>query len=241
MSYIDVLKDSAFKDALIKELNSRMAAYAENALLAWADEDAVTQAFISAVSGHFSHSDVSIELRGYKVRGRGPAPPELLLGADGLGLVFVNTSQVQLRGFYLFQAKKALNTTDAIEARVKLQCEVMLKTTAASQLLVLLPKRVAFVGAIAVTSTVATSPRLSELPYGGFPHLVITELLCGLMMSPLDGAPFQNNKTLLQEISNILVILAADTAIDPNDDTDTRSELAALGFDDDDLTPLKNV
>jgi hypothetical protein len=210
MSYMKVLKNAEFKKQVKEFLKNGMEKYSRDAPYAQADEDSLTQAFISAISGEFKYQNLTVHLRGYKTRGRGPNATEKKLGADGLGIVYIETSDIQLHGFFLFQAKKSLDTTDNLGITAKAQCQMMLSHTAASHLLVLRPDKVSFVGATAVVSSVSDLS-LVGLPYIGFPSFFKEILLHSFMLAPLEDGLFEKYPDLSNEIRHILAITINDS------------------------------
>lgn len=220
-----------------------MRRYKETEQWSRADEDAITQAFISAVTGNVVADGLCFGLNGFKVRGRGHSAAgggEKELGADGLGVVSVVTPDANVRAFFLFQAKKAEKISTRLD-RSKAQCQVMLKHTAASQLMVLWGEgNVSFVGAAVASAANSPNPSLNELPYQSFVWLVCDELLYGLMLAPLEQELFRSDPDLFAQIKTILVISIRET--NPLTLQDEIKEIIAeIGFDDiENILPLED-
>ena len=102
-----MLKDSKSKSVIYDWFRTSMSSYAADSLLNWNDEDSLCASFFMSITGQVSTPTGNLNVRIYKVRGRGPGAPENKLGADGIALVQINTPNTRLSGFFLFQAKKA--------------------------------------------------------------------------------------------------------------------------------------
>lgn len=144
-----LLKDTESKRLLEEWLRSSMSAYASNSRLKWNDEDSLCEHFFASIGGTLTTPNGVLNLSSYKVRGRGPGAAEKKLGADGIGLVHIRTSNTNLTGFFLFQAKKS-NLPSNILTGAKAECSKMLTHSAASYLLTLMPNEVKMVGAMAM-------------------------------------------------------------------------------------------
>lgn len=187
-----LLKDSSAKKAVRNWLEEAITRYANAGRLSWNDEDALTQRFFDAIANPALQTNTGmLQIECYKVRGRGQKAPEHLLGADGLGLVHIETSTTLLDGIFLFQAKKADSETAALRDAKK-QCAKMLQHSSASQLIVLLPDCVHVVSALAVTSVRNSMAHLEDVPFMNFARFVVEQLLNGLMLAPLKDTLYRS-------------------------------------------------
>jgi len=200
-----LLKDSASKNLIYHWLRSGIQHYVSNSRLHWNDEDSLCGHFFSSISGLCSVPTGTLNIRSYKVRGRGPAAREKKLGADGLGLISIKTQGADLAGFFLFQAKKAISEGQQLRG-AKAECSTMLAHSPASYLLVLMPAEVKMVGAMAVTAIHSADPTLSNLPYVGFPRFMTEQVLHGLMLEPLAQLRETLSFDLLQEVSHVVQV-----------------------------------
>jgi hypothetical protein len=182
-----LLKDDDSKRQIGSWFRKSLRQYGRRSDHAWAEEDALCESFMAAISGAVETPAGRIEVTGHKVRGRGSESAEGRLGADGLGLVRIHTSDVNLDGFFLFQAKKAETKKDPLH-KVRAQCTTMLSHTAASHLLVLMRHTVVVAGAMAVRAASVLHPSLRRIPYVSFTMFVVEQLLRGLMLAPLEEA-----------------------------------------------------
>lgn len=204
-----LLKDIRSKAIVRDWLADSMEQYGRHSAKTWSDEDALCETFLSSITGQVSTPSGHVCLDRYKLRGRGRAAEEDLLGADGLGLVQIRTAKTRLDGFFLFQAKKSKDQATRL-TNAREQCRKMLSHTAASQLVVLMPRCVGMVGAIAVSAAATPNPPLSRLPYAGFPRFVMEQLLRGLMLAPLSALAFTRDPLLAQQIEHVLAITASE-------------------------------
>jgi hypothetical protein len=101
-----LLKDSDSKRLFAEWLNYMTASYAIDAMLKWADEDALCEHFFSCIRGTLKTPTGILTVKSYKTRGRGPGAAEKKLGADGICIVDIVTPNISLKGFFLFQAKR---------------------------------------------------------------------------------------------------------------------------------------
>lgn len=179
-----LLKDSDSKRLFVEWLNSMAADYAVDALLKWADEDALCEHFFSCIRGTLTTPTGDLTIKSYKTRGRGPGAAEKKLGADGICIVDIATPNTSLNGFFLFQAKKAYLLSDTLRG-ASAECSTMLSHTAASYLLTLMPTEAKMVGAMAVHSCTRTDPPLHKVPYVSFARFASDHLLQGIMLEPM--------------------------------------------------------
>jgi hypothetical protein len=200
------LKDSNSKNALYDWLKRGMLRYSTDSMLYWADEDYLCGHFFSSISGACSFDIGKFNVKSYKLRGRGPSAPEKKIGADGIGIVILKYKDIQLQGFFLYQAKKAKNITDGL-GKAKEGCDLMLSHTPASYLLVLMPEEIKMVGAMAVSANRKKYPSLNDLPFVSYPRFVIEHLLHGLMLEPLEKFRPTLSADLNGEIKNLTTII----------------------------------
>ncbi|MFH0783738.1 MAG: hypothetical protein V2B20_17530 [Pseudomonadota bacterium] len=200
------LKDSKSKDELYEWIKSGILTYSKNSLLCWADEDFLCGHFFSSISGTCSFNFGNFDIKSYKLRGRGPSAPEKVIGADGIGIVILKYQDIHLKGFFLYQAKKAKTTGDGL-GRAKEECDVMLTHTPASYLLVLMPTEVKMIGAMAVSANAKKSPSLNNLPFLSYPRFVVEHLLHGIMLEPLKNLRPTLSVDLNSEIKNITAVI----------------------------------
>ncbi len=204
-----ILKDTNSKDIVRNWLIGSMKKYAQRSNWAFFDEDSLCEAFLSAVSGNITTPTASFSISGYKVRGRGPNAPEKKLGADGIGIFRLDTAEVSLSGFFLYQAKKTAKASIAL-SNVCSQSKNMLLHSSASQVMILMPKTVVFVGAMAASAVKIGDPSLQELPYNSFPQFIVEQMLRGLMLAPLHEIQAICSQDLRTEINHILVLVASE-------------------------------
>jgi hypothetical protein len=162
--------------------------YAVDAMLKWADEDALCEHFFSCMRGTLTTPNGDLTVKSYKTRGRGRGAAEKKLGADGICIVDIATSNTALKGFFLFQAKKATSLSDTLRG-ASAGCSTMLSHTAASYLLTLMPTEAKMVGAMAVHSCTRVDPPLNEVPYLNFARFAAEHLLQGIMLEPMNRLP----------------------------------------------------
>ena len=189
MSNAYLLKDASSKKDVWKWLTEGVVKYASRSNLKWSDEDTLCEYFFGCFDGLVSTSAGKIDFSYAKIRGRGKGAKEKTSGADGLGILHISTDSTKLNGYFLFQAKKAkterTRLTDASSA-----CDRMLELTAASHLVVLLPDRAVWVGAMAGCAYQGADPMLTNIPYVGFPNFVMNQILSGLMVAPIEKPSF---------------------------------------------------
>lgn len=201
-----LLKDSESKRMFIEWLNSAAADYAIDAELKWSDEDALCEHFFSCIRGTLSTPTGDLTLKTYKTRGRGPGAAEKKLGADGIGIVNIETPNTLLRGFFLFQAKKAVSLSDSLRGASG-ECSTMLTHTAASYLLTLMPAEAKMVGAMAVHSCTVKDPSLQEVPFISFARFAVEHLLQGVMLEPMSRAGSILSLELRSEIKHVVGVV----------------------------------
>lgn len=203
------LKDTKSKADLANWLKSGIRHYARSSRLCWADEDYLCGHFFSSISGNCAFDFGHFNLNSYKLRGRGPSAPEKKIGADGIGIVVLKCKYISLKGFFLYQAKKAEYTTDPL-TKSKEECDVMLTHTPASYLLVLMPDDVKMVGAMAVSANNIKSPSLNQLPFLGYSRFVVEHLLHGIMLEPLEKFRPTLSADINKEIKRITTFVGGD-------------------------------
>lgn len=188
-----------------------MSSYATDSQLYWNDEDSLCACFFKSITGWLSTPTGNLKIRSYKTSGRGPGATEKKLGADGIALVQIEAPKTQLSGFFLFQAKKAKNKCGLLSGAFT-QCEKMLKYTAASYLLVLLPQEVKMAGAMAVNSyNTGNDPHLTDIPFVSFPRFIVEHILQGVMLEPMEKAMLDiQTQKFKEEISHILTIVGGN-------------------------------
>jgi len=204
-----LLKDSVSKRLFEEWLNSMTANYAIDAMLKWADEDALCEHFFSCIRGTLKTPAGVLTVKSYKTRGRGPGAAEKKLGADGICIVDIVTTNVSLKGFFLFQAKKAMLLSDTLRGASD-ECSKMLSHTPASYLLTLMPKQANMVGAMAVHSYTRGDPALNEVPYVSFARFAAEHLLRGIMLEPMDRLRNLASPELRAEINIVVGILGRE-------------------------------
>ena len=212
-----LLKDSDSKRLFAEWLNYMTASYAIDAMLKWADEDALCEHFFSCIRGTLKTPTGILTVKSYKTRGRGPGAAEKKLGADGICIVDIVTPNISLKGFFLFQTKKAELLSDTLRGASD-ECSKMLSHTAASYLLTLMPNEAKMVGAMAVHSCTQKDPALNEVPFVSFARFAAEHLLQGIMLEPRDRLRNIVSPELRGEINIVLGILGregdqADTAL----------------------------
>ncbi len=180
-----LLKDSESKRLFLDWLNSMAADYAVDAMLKWADEDTLCEHFFSCIRGTLATPTGDLTVKSYKTRGRGPGAAKKKLGADGICIVDIATPNTSLKGFFLFQAKKATLLSDTLRG-ASAECSTMLSHTAASYLLTLMPAEAKMVGAMAVHSCTRVDPPLNAVPYVSFARFASEHLLQGIMLEPMN-------------------------------------------------------
>jgi len=200
------LKDSKSKDVLYEWLKKGIINYSKSSRLCWADEDYLCGHFFSSISGTCSFDFGDFKLNSYKLRGRGPSAPEKKIGADGIGIVILKYEDISLKGFFLYQAKKAKTTSEGLR-KAKDECDVMLSQTPACYLLVLMPDEIKMVGAMAVSANGKKYPSLNNLPFVNYPRFVIEHLLHGIMLEPLNKLRPTLSSDLNSELKNITAII----------------------------------
>jgi len=211
-----LLKDTRSKAEIREWLGRGLEKYAARATLKWNDEDTLCESFVSAIAGSIVTTAGEFSIDSYKVRGRGPQADEKRMGADGIGLVSVRTQTTDLKGFFLFQAKKGDLREKLGDARA--QCERMLGHSAASHLIVLGRDNVRVAGAMAVVATAATGPRLGTVPYCSFRHFVSDQLLRGLMVAPLEPPAGWFADGFASQVRYILAIRGTDDSYHDSED-----------------------
>lgn len=225
-----LLKDSHSKCLFVEWLNSMAANYAIDAMLKWADEDALCEHFFSCIRGALKTPAGVLTVKSYKTRGRGPGAAEKKLGADGICIVDITTPNTNLKGFFLFQAKKAKLLTDKLSG-AQVECSKMLSHTAASYLLTLMPDEAKMVGAMAVHSCTRGDPALKEVPYVSFARFAGEHLLQGIMLEPMHRLRDLLSPDLRAEINIVIGILGRE-----RDQTSTalnslQRDIQELGLD----------
>lgn len=229
-----ILKNTESKDIVVKWLKQSMLHYAKRSSWAFADEDSLCEAFLSAVSGHVDTPTGRFSISGYKVRGRGRAAPEKKLGADGIGIFSLNTVEVSLSGFFLYQVKKTKdNSTKLVD--VCSQSKDMLSHCSASQVMVLMPETVVFTGAMAVAALKAGEPSLANLPYNSFPQFIGEQMLRGLMLAPFNDLKAIRSRDLLTEVKHILAITASEEGFLERAERRILREISELNLDIEDI------
>lgn len=203
------LKDTKSKADLARWLKNGILHYSRGSRYSWNDEDYLCGHFFSSISGDCAFDFGHFNLNSYKLRGRGPSAPEKKIGADGIGIVVLKYDYISLKGFFLYQAKKAENTTDPL-TKSKMECDVMLTHTPASYLLVLMPSDVKMVGAMAVSANNKNSPSLNDLPFLGYSRFVVEHLLHGIMLEPLEKFRPTLSADINKEIKRITTIVGGD-------------------------------
>jgi hypothetical protein len=207
-----LLKDSASKATVKRWLTEALRRYQARSGLKFRDEDVLTESFFSAISTKLNPLATAagrLEIDAYKIRGRGPGADEKSIGADGIGLVHVDTASTCLSGFFLFQAKKASARWDTLEHSVA-QCTRMLSHTPASYLLALLPQEVNLVSAMAIVSVQGRDPSLLDVPFVSFPRFFVEHLLHGLMLEPLTNLKASVSPELAKEIRYLVTAVIKD-------------------------------
>jgi len=231
-------KDSATKQAVYNWLKEALVQYSVNSAFAWADEDSLCQLFLTEVGRRPARAPgLDVQLQGYKTRGRGGGAGEKKLGADGLGVVRIETTHARVDGFFLFQAKKS-SAQDTPLDRVREQSLTMLSHTSSSIVLVLCPGTVEVVSAMAVASHNKPQPRLSDVPYEDFARFVTDKLLRGFAMAPLDSAAFLQDAALRGEIKQVLAIVAAEAHNIAAASVAVQQRLDAAGLNVERLRPI---
>jgi hypothetical protein len=203
-----LLKDSTSKQRFAEWIKTMTANYSAAAKLKWADEDALCEHFFSCIRGTLSTAAGDLTVASYKVRGRGRGAAEKRLGADGICIVDIFTPTTRLRGFFLFQAKKATSLSDKLRG-ASLECSTMLSHTAASYLLTLMPSDAKMSGAMAVHSCAYKDPSLIDVPYVSFARFAAEHLLQGIMLEPFDRLRDFDSEHLSAEIKLVVGILAS--------------------------------
>ena len=89
-----LLKSSNSKATLSLWLSEKMDNYKSKSMLRWEEEDALCELFFSSISGKYQFDNDIINIDYCKNRGRGPKATEKVLGADGIGLVFIETTEI---------------------------------------------------------------------------------------------------------------------------------------------------
>jgi hypothetical protein len=204
-----LLKDSASKDTVKRWLTEALRRYQARSGLKFRDEDVLTESFFSAISTKLNQLQTAagrLEIDAYKIRGRGPGADEKPIGADGIGLVHVDTASTFLSGFFLFQAKKVFARWDTLKHSVA-QCRRMLSHTPASYLLALLPQEVNLVSAMAIVSVRGGDPSLRDVPFVSFPRFFVEHLLHGLMLEPLDKPKATVPPEVAREIRYVVTVV----------------------------------
>lgn len=191
------LKDINSKNQLFTWLTAGMKNYAASSMSCWADEDFLCGHFFSSISGSCTFGLGEFKVGNFKIRGRGPSAPEKKIGADGIGIIDLKYPDISLKGFFLYQAKKAVDQR-AYLGKAKEECSVMLTHTPASYLLVLMPAEVKMVGAMAVNANLKTSLCLNDLPFVNYPRFIIEHILHGIMLEPYANL----RPTLSLDVSN---------------------------------------
>lgn len=205
-----LLKDTASKEILRAWLVSAMERYGGEARLKWNDEDTLCEHFFKCLSGQVTMPTGKLEVTSYKTRGRGPGAGEKKLGADGIGLVFINTLKTSLAGFFLFQAKKAETQCRSLQD-ASIECSTMLSHSAASYLLVLFPSEVNMVGAMAIEACKKKDPPLKMVPYIGFPRFFVEHILTGIMLEPLCRHDKISSDELRREIRHVITFVVSES------------------------------
>jgi len=205
-----LIKDNKSKGQIYHWIRLGIEKYSQNSEWYWNDEDSLCAHFFSSISGCCPTATGKIVVNSYKIRGRGPSAPESKLGADGLGIISIRENDVNLEGYFLFQAKKAKKVTQPLQ-NSRSQCSKMLSHSSASFLLVLLPSQVKMVGAMAVHSSINPRPSLACLPFVTFPKFVRSQLLRGIMLEPLRNFQTSITPDLQIEIKNIITIFKNTT------------------------------
>ena len=225
-----LLKDSDSKRMFVDWLNGMAADYAVDAMLKWADEDALCEHFFSCIRGTLATPTGDLTIKNYKTRGRGPGAAEKKLGADGLCIVDINTPNTRLSGFFLFQAKKAHLLSDTLRGASR-ECSNMLSHTAASYLLTLMPTDAKMSGAMAVHSCTRVDPPLNEIPYVSFARFAAEHLLQGIMLEPMNRLRDLVSPDLRAEIKIVVGVLGRG----PDQTAEAlklmQMEIQALGLD----------
>jgi hypothetical protein len=225
-----LLKDAVSKAAFKQWLTNGVETYAAGAEKAWSDEDTLCEHFLGSISGVLHTPTGQLQIDRYKIRGRGPGAPEKKLGTDIICLVNIQTENALLNGFCLIQAKKARTFTDRLK-KVSHEADVMLRQTAASYVMVLMPTQVTMSGAMAVHSSKKKDPSLTQFPYASFPRYAVEQLLNGLMLEPLASHRRVLTPELKAEVQNILMIVGASNQAAAQARSVAESQLTELGFD----------
>jgi len=171
----------------------------------WKDEDALCTMFFETLSGTVMTPAGRIDLDCYKIRGRGPNAPEKASGADGIGIVSICTPTTTLKGYFLYQAKKVDRTSSKLGA--KSQCESMLKRSAASLLLTLLPDQAVVSSAMAVAASSGVDARLDQIPFAGFHRFVVHQLFRGFSLEPWDATAIPRIADLVENARFLVTII----------------------------------
>lgn len=204
--------------------------YAVDAQLKWADEDALCEHFFSCIRGTLVTPNGNLTVRSYKTRGRGPGATEKKLGADGICIIDIATPSTVLKGFFLFQAKKAASLSDTLRGATA-ECTTMLSHTAASYLLTLMPTEAKMVGAMAVHSCSRADPPLNEVPYVSFARFATEHLLQGIMLEPINRLRSLASPELRAEIKMVVGILGRREDQIAEALTSLQTEIQALDLD----------